>query len=192
MSEQIFISYRRDGGDIYAKAICEALKVRGYSVFYDSDSIHSGCFESRIYQAIDECNDFVLVLSPNALDRCINERDTLRLEIRHALKCGKNIIPLLLPGFLFPKNIPADIAEVIRFNGVIFIMEYFDAVIDALIKHFASSLSNQQTNASDTPSASSPISASANIPNEPDEASTVFNDIMDILRRRQTQGGSDK
>ena len=47
MSEQIFISYRRDGGDVTAKLICEALKNRGFSVFYDFDSLLGGYFDSR-------------------------------------------------------------------------------------------------------------------------------------------------
>ena len=46
MSEQVFISYRRVGGDVTAKLICEALKNRGYTVFYDFDSLHGGHFDS--------------------------------------------------------------------------------------------------------------------------------------------------
>ena len=42
MSEQVFISYRREGGDIIAKLICESLKNNGYTVFYDYDSISGG------------------------------------------------------------------------------------------------------------------------------------------------------
>jgi hypothetical protein len=142
MSEQIFISYRREGGDIYAKAICDALKVRGYSVFYDFDSLQGGYFDDRIYRAIEECNDFVLVLPPNSLDRCVNEDDWVRLEIGHAIKFGKNIIPVMLPDFSFPKNLPADIANIARINGIPLIMQFFDhAVIPAIIDRFSSSAS---------------------------------------------------
>ena len=35
MKEQIFISYRREGGTVIARLICESLKNEGYSVFYD-------------------------------------------------------------------------------------------------------------------------------------------------------------
>ena len=79
MSEQIFISYRRDGGDVTAKLICEALKNRGFSVFYDFDSLLGGYFDSRILDAIENCNDFVLVLPPNSLNRCVNKDDWVRL-----------------------------------------------------------------------------------------------------------------
>jgi hypothetical protein len=70
LKAQIFISYRRTGGDVTAKLICEALKNKGYSVFYDYDSLKGGVFDSAILNSIDECNDFVLVLPKNALARC--------------------------------------------------------------------------------------------------------------------------
>ena len=34
MNEQVFISYRREGGDITAKLICESLKNSGYTVYF--------------------------------------------------------------------------------------------------------------------------------------------------------------
>lgn len=136
MSEQIFVSYRREGGDVTAKLVCEALKNRGYTVFYDYDSISGGYFDSRILDAIEECSDFVLVLPPHSLDRCVNDDDWVRQEIFHALKYGKNIIPVMLPGFEFPPNMPEDIADVSRYNGVQFVMAYFDGVIDTLVDRF--------------------------------------------------------
>ena len=147
MSEQIFISYRRDGGDIYAKAICDALKVRGYSVFYDFDSLQGGYFDSRIITAIEECNDFVLVLPQGSLDRCQNDDDWVRLEIRHALECGKNIIPVMLPGFSFPKNLPDDISAISRLNGIDFVMGYFDlAVIPTIVSRLISAAGDSAEN----------------------------------------------
>ena len=134
MSEQIFISYRRDGGDVTAKLICEALKNKGYSVFYDFDSLQGGYFDERILRAIEGCTDFVLVLPAGSLDRCKNENDWVRLEIKHAIKNGKNIIPVMLPGFSFPKDLPEDIASISRINGVAFVMAYFDVgVVPSII-----------------------------------------------------------
>ena len=132
MGNQIFISYRRTGGDTTAKLICETLKNRGFTVFYDFDTLKGGFFDTRIIGAIEGCNDMVLVLPPHALDRCANEGDWVRQEIRHALQHGKNIIPVFLDGFSFPTDLPDDIAEVTRFNGLHFSMEYFDAAIDKI------------------------------------------------------------
>lgn len=133
MSEQVFISYRRVGGDITAKLICEALKNHGYTVFYDYDSLSGGYFDTRIFKAIKGCKDFVLVLPPNSLDRCVQKDDWVRQEIACALKHNKNIIPVLLPGFEFPKHLPADISDVARYNGVEFVMAYFDSTMDAIM-----------------------------------------------------------
>ena len=134
MSNQIFISYRRTGGDVTAKLICEALKNRGYTVFYDFDALKGGFFDTRILDAIEGCNDVVLVLPPNALDRCVNEDDWVRQEIRHAMAHNKNIIPVMLNGFEFPAELPADIDDIRRYSGLRFLMDYFDAVIDKIIE----------------------------------------------------------
>ncbi len=142
MANQIFISYRRDGGDTTAKLICETLKNRGFSVFYDFDTLKGGFFDERILDAIEACNDVVLVLPPHALDRCVNEDDWVRKEISHALSHGKRIIPVMMRGFEFPKNLPKDIAEITRYNGVLFYMEYFDAAIDKIVEKLSSATKN--------------------------------------------------
>lgn len=133
MQEQIFISYRREGGDVTAKLICEALKNRGYTVFFDYDSLSGGYFDERIFEAIDGCGDFILVLPKNSMDRCVNEGDWVRQEIAHALKKGKNIVPVMLPDFTFPTVLPSDIENVKRVNGVPFVMTYFEGVMESIV-----------------------------------------------------------
>ena len=132
--EQIFISYRRSGGDVTAKLICESLKNRGYTVFFDYDALKGGPFDKRLLSAIEGCKDFLLVLPEGGLDRCEDEEDWVRLEIAHALKHKKNIIPVMLPGFAFPKKLPDDIDAVRFYNGVRFLMDYYDAVIDKIVE----------------------------------------------------------
>ena len=84
MSEQVFISYRRDGGVQTAALIREKLKNLGYTTFFDYDSLRQGRFDEAILRAIEKCTDFILVLSPGALDRCRNSGDWVRTEIAHA------------------------------------------------------------------------------------------------------------
>lgn len=140
MANQIFISYRRNGGDATAKLICDKLKERGFTVFYDHDSLCGGYFDSSIFKAIEECDHFVLILSPHALDRCVDEKDWVRMEICHALKNKKNIVLVLLPRFVFPSEMPSEIEEVSRLDGVRFPeMEYLEAAIDRIISRFDSS-----------------------------------------------------
>jgi len=132
--EQIFISYRRDGGDVIARLICESLKYEGYTVFYDYDSIQNGVFSDRITDAIRHCTDFVLVLSPHALDRCVNEDDFVRREIRCALEHKKNIILVFLDGFEFPQCLPEDIAPIRQYNGFYYYNSYHQAGIEKITK----------------------------------------------------------
>ncbi len=113
----IFISYRRKGAKHLAMFIKRELIDRGYSVFLDLDSMRSGNFDEQIYRKIEDCTDMVVLLPPQAMDRCFKEGDWLRLEIAHALQCGKNIIPVMMDGFSFPKKLPADIAVIQRKQG---------------------------------------------------------------------------
>lgn len=140
---QIFISYRRDGGEAMAQLLHDRLANRGFKVFYDIESLKSGPFDTKIYDKIEECTDFLLVLPPQSLDRCVYDEDWVRNEIRHALRCEKNIIPIMLRGFVFPDRLPDDIVDIKRCNGVAFEnMEYLDARIDRIISMLVSKASN--------------------------------------------------
>lgn len=128
----IFISYRRDGGEYTAKILRDRLEELGYKVFFDVESLRSGDFNTKLYSVIDECKDFLLILSPNALDRCENQDDWVRCEVEHALQEKKNVIPIMLRGFSFPQTLP-DSIEALRYkNGLEANTQFFDAFIDRL------------------------------------------------------------
>ena len=129
----VFISYRRDGGDVTAKYLRDALTERGYKVFLDVESLRNGPFNEALYEVIENTKDFLLVLPPNGLDRCVNENDWVRLEIEHAKECDRNIVPIMLKGFSFPEELPESI-DFIRFQSAPPNMEinFFDAYVDKL------------------------------------------------------------
>ena len=54
MPYDVFISYRRITGANDARLLQQALKARGYEVFFDYDSLRDGQFDKRIFAAIDE------------------------------------------------------------------------------------------------------------------------------------------
>lgn len=132
--KQIFISYRREGGESLAHLLYERLTRDGYDVFLDVESLRSGDFNAALLDKIEECADFLLILPPNALDRCKNPQDWVRQEIEHALKNDKNIIPVLLRNFVFPEFLPDSLSGLEKYNGLTANMEYFDAVIERLEK----------------------------------------------------------
>ena len=134
----IFISYRRENGADTAKHLRDILTAKGYSVFFDTDSLRSGSFNHELINVISNCRDFILILSPNSLDRCVNENDWVRQEIVCALETGKNIIPVLNSNFRFPDKLPEDINEVRWKNGIAVNIEYFDAMVDKLLSFLQS------------------------------------------------------
>ena len=104
MAYDIFISYRRRGGFETAKHL--------YRVSFDIDTLRNGDFDTELLRRIDECRDFILILSEGALDRCVDpsavaSADWVRCELAYALEKNKNIVPIMLAGFTaFPDNLP--------------------------------------------------------------------------------------
>ncbi len=131
MKYDIFISYRRKA-EFTAKAIKESLEVQGHKVFLDIESMRAGDFNVQLYEVIENCIDFLVVLPPNGLDRCVNEEDWVRLEIAHALKHHKNIIPVMQRDFKFPETLPADIDAIRYKHGLEANSDFFNAFIEKL------------------------------------------------------------
>lgn len=138
--KDVFISYRRDGGVFIARMISAELKRRGYKVFYDIDDIGPGAFDNSLLEKIENSRNFVLILSEGSLDRCIDSKDTgedwVRIEIRHALKMGINIIPVLVDGYDFPEKLPEDIDSIRKFQAVYLNHLFIDAGIKKMERYF--------------------------------------------------------
>ena len=133
----VFLSYRRDGGETMAILLRDRLTAKGYRVFLDIESLNSGSFNTKLLSVIEESADFVVVCSKNCLDRCVNENDWVRQEIAHAIKHNKNVVPIMLRGFEWPATLPADIESLPMQNGLnAGTNEYFDAAIDRLAEKF--------------------------------------------------------
>ena len=130
----VFISYRRESGAETAKHLRDVLSARGYRVFFDTDSLGRGDFNLELIEIIKNCKDFILVLTPGALDRCQNPDDWVRQELACALAEGKNVIPLIVKNAVFPEKeeLPEDIRIVANMNGVKADLYFFDAMVDKL------------------------------------------------------------
>lgn len=128
----IFISYRREGGEHLGKMLRDSLVEKGYRVFFDVDSLVSGEFNTALYEVIEGCKDFILICTPNSLDRCNNEGDWVCQEIERAMAHNKNIIPILARSFSFPDVLPPSIDGIRWKNGLEANMEFYDAFIERL------------------------------------------------------------
>lgn len=129
----IFISYRRDGGFEMARLLYDRLQDMGLNVFFDLEELRSGKFNVKLFGAIDDSSNFLLVLPPNSLDRCKNEDDWLRIEIEYAISKRKNIVPLMMKGFEWPSDLPETLKGLHLYNAVQMSREYFQASIDRLL-----------------------------------------------------------
>jgi len=131
---EIFISYRRKGGYDTAKLLYDRLRMDGYSVSFDIDTLEKGDFDDELKKRVYDCKDFLLVLNPGVFDRffdpdCDPKDDWVRQEIVCALEKGKeiNIVPLILDGFAYPKNLPEDVKNITKKNAINLEQKHFES-----------------------------------------------------------------
>lgn len=119
MSNDVFISYRRDSGSTVARLIYHALKHEGIACFFDSESIGAGDFSEHIKSNLESCNNFIFIVSSRVFERCNNPDDWVRKEIEIALKLKKKIIPIFVNGInSFPSGLPESIADMQHANAI--------------------------------------------------------------------------
>ncbi|XP_030385508.1 sterile alpha and TIR motif-containing protein 1 isoform X3 [Scaptodrosophila lebanonensis] len=133
----VFVSYRRSNGSQLASLLKVHLQLRGFSVFIDVERLEAGKFDNGLLNSIRQAKNFVLVLTPQALHRCIDDgecKDWVHREIVAALNSNCNIIPIMDTNFNWPETerLPEDMRSVAHFNGVTWIHDYQDACIDKL------------------------------------------------------------
>lgn len=117
MKYDIFMSYRHKGGIDKARILTQHLCSIGYNVFFDHEECRKvvGGFETMILGAIEVAPVFLFVLSPGCLDECGDEKNWVRREIEHAIKCKKRIIPIIVAEEEFDFNmLPSNAPESIK------------------------------------------------------------------------------
>lgn len=134
-----FISYRRDGGYLMAQLLRSSLKDKGVYCYLDLEEDRSGQFDERLLDAIRDSFNFILILTKGTLDRCVNKDDWVRREIVEAVNSDKNIIPVMYPDFVWPKELneqfPDEVLTLEKKQGVILRQEYLQATIEKIIAY---------------------------------------------------------
>ena len=121
MKKDIFISYKNDNaGNNFAERLKRDLENHKYSVYFNSDEKHSGNFPEKLRTAVEDCKDFILIVSQKCLDQLIENKkiDWIREEILTAKNAGKPIIPIMLDGVKMPSDVEV-MPEELRFLPMI-------------------------------------------------------------------------
>lgn len=74
-SLDVFVSYRRSNGSQLASLLKVHLQLRGFSVFIDVERLEAGKFDNNLLQSIRQAKHFLLVLTPSALERCVQDSE---------------------------------------------------------------------------------------------------------------------
>lgn len=112
-TRDIFISYKRVDGELYAKKLYAALVDVGYSVFLDSEILQSGKYEQVIMERITASTDFIVILTKSLENDSGTE--WVGKEIDAAVEGGCNVIPIY---YTAPSALAPSIAYVNEYNGI--------------------------------------------------------------------------
>jgi len=146
-SMDVFISYRRSNGSQLASLLKVHLQLRGLTVFLDIEKLRAGKFDDNLLNSVRNARNFILVLTPSSLDRCIGDneqKDWVHREVVAAIEGGCNIIPVM-DSFQWPppESLPEDMRPICYFNGIRWIHDYQDACVDKLEKFITGELSTR-------------------------------------------------
>ena len=133
MAKGVFISYRRDTGSTMARMIYDRLRLeKNCEVFLDVESLNAGDFRREIERQLALCDTFILVLSRNALDRCVNDNDNVRQEILAAFRSKLKIVPVTAEDFQWPVEMPKGLENLKNYNAIPYIQVYSEAFFERL------------------------------------------------------------
>lgn len=67
------------------------LQLKGFSVFIDIERLEAGKFDSNVLSSIKQAKNFLLVLTPNALDRCRGDDECKDWVHKVGAECDLNL-----------------------------------------------------------------------------------------------------
>ncbi len=143
-----FISYRREtASDLASLFKFQIEKAYHKRIFLDVKELQVGRFDEMLLKRIEETPNFILILSKNSLDHCNVKTDWLKREIVHALKTGRNIIPVMTEQFIFPseeawKEMPEEMQMLPSLNMIRYLHDYQDTAIKKIVSYMKAEVRN--------------------------------------------------
>jgi hypothetical protein len=121
----VFISYRRVGGEDFAALLKVQLEQAGLTVFLDVENLGSGNFEDQLEKSLGNSKCVVLVWTKGCMDRFLDDiddakQDFVRKEYVFAIKRRKPIIPVMHEQFEIPSEtrLPIDTRPVLSYQAL--------------------------------------------------------------------------
>lgn len=131
----VFICYRRGGASAAALLIRASLQERHIRTFVDVADLELEMFDKSLLQRIAGTPHFIILLSPGCFDRCADPKDWFRREIAQALKNGRKILQIMLPGFEYPGDLPQAIRKLSKCKRLPYSHELFPEMIERIVTY---------------------------------------------------------
>jgi hypothetical protein len=132
---KIFISYRRRSWAFTHRLADELGRVLEAEIFVDVTGVDDVDFERSILRNLRDSDVVLLIISEHTFeDRIHQPDDWVRREIREALNDEKPLVLVCIEGRLPPPNLPEDIRNVARMQGINFYPEYFRDAVERLAR----------------------------------------------------------
>jgi len=141
-AQDVYMIYRggSGGAEHLARLVRESLRQRRFEVFADGEEQVGDRPDVASLKKIELATDVVVICTPGCFDGCQNDEDRLRAEIRHAIRKGKNMVPVFDRHFATPPgSLPADMAEVLTFNGLTPVHNLWEESMNRLATDFLAS-----------------------------------------------------
>ncbi len=132
MPKKLFISYPSESWN-FAQRIAEGItRQLAETVFIDYKNINDADFERAILTNLRASDALLLIVTDHTFEDIHKDADWIRLEIRTAIEANIPIVLVRENGMLTPKDLPDDVKQVGRAQGVPFYKEYFDPALTML------------------------------------------------------------
>ena len=108
----VFISYRRSDGGVYARLLYQELMHQGFRCFLDVDSVVNGEYNLQILSALKDAPHFLFLKSQESMNRLDDPDDHVRIELEAAMYFKRNVIviaPSQVPRDMTRINLPAEL-----------------------------------------------------------------------------------
>ncbi len=101
----VYISHRAEPE--LANVVSAGLAARGFRVF--PRDAGAGLTDDTLRQTLEDIPDFVLLLTRGCLDGPVEEQAGFRAEIQYAIGTERNVVPVVVRGFVPPEPIPPEL-----------------------------------------------------------------------------------